>query len=244
MLNIAISGYGQMGKEIERLCPDNDLNVTNIFDILNLPNPKKPYDFEVVIDFTEPSTAIKNIELFAGMGKNIVLGTTGWYDQKDEVEKIINDHNVGMIWGSNFSVGVNLFFKIIDSASSLINNLDMFDVMIHEMHHKRKKDSPSGTAESLAEIVLKNIDRKTKSEKNALLDQEIDPSSLHVSSTRGGEITGRHTIYMDSIADSIELTHRAKNRSGFALGSILAAKWIAGKKGMFEFRDVFSEIIG
>jgi 4-hydroxy-tetrahydrodipicolinate reductase len=241
-LKIAISGYGQMGKAIEKLCPENDIEVTNVFDILNLPNPNHDYDFEVVIDFTQPDTAVKNVETFAKMGKNIVLGTTGWYDKKEYIEHTSKHHNIGLIWGSNFSVGVNLFFKVIESASSLINNLDMFDAMIHEMHHKRKKDSPSGTAESIAEIVLQNLDRKTEIEKNALLDSSIKPEQLHVSSTRGGEITGRHTLYIDSIADSIELTHRAKNRSGFALGAILSAKWIADKKGMYEFRDVFSQI--
>lgn len=241
-LKIAISGYGQMGKEIESLAKENDCEVVQIFDQDNPPILSNFKDFDVAIDFSIPDTVFPNISEFAKAGKNIVLGTTGWYERSDELQKIIDDNNVGLIWGSNFSVGVNLFFRIIESASKLAGNLDNFDWMIHEMHHKRKKDSPSGTAESLAKIILDNVTSKNFIERDKI-DGEVDSSKLHVSSTRGGEINGRHTIYLDSISDSIELTHRAKNRKGFAGGSLLAAKWISGKKGFFNYSDVFSDII-
>jgi 4-hydroxy-tetrahydrodipicolinate reductase len=239
-LKIALSGYGQMGRQIHELSEKANCEVVKTFD--NSPNANDLDGFDVVIDFTEPSSVFSNVRLFAEAGKNIVLGTTGWYDRESELKEIISSNGTGLIWGSNFSVGVNLFFRIIESASKLAGNLDDFDWMIHEMHHKRKKDSPSGTAESLAKIVVDNVSSKNGIEVNRI--DEVDSSKLHVSSTRGGEINGRHTIYMDSISDSIELTHRAKNRKGFATGSLLAAKWIADKKGFFNYSDVFEEIIG
>lgn len=241
-LKIALSGYGQMGKEIDSLANENGCEVVQIFDEKNVPQKTEFKNFDVVIDFTVPNVAKKNLISFAEKGKNVVMGTTGWYDNKDEFKEIVDKNDIGFIWGSNFSIGVNLFFKIIENASKLAGNLDSFDWMIHEMHHKRKKDSPSGTAESLADIIIKNVNSKSGKETNKI-DGQVDSSKLHVSSTRGGEINGRHTIYIDSISDSIELTHRAKNRKGFAQGSIVAANWIYSKKGFFNFKDVFEEII-
>lgn len=241
-LKIAISGYGQMGEQIESLASDIGYEVVQIFDLENPPKAEDCKDFEVAIDFTMPRSVFANVEEFAKAKKKVVLGTTGWYHRSKDLEKIIWQNDSALIWGSNFSVGVNLFFKIIESASKLAGDLDEFDWMIHEIHHKRKKDSPSGTAETLASIILKNVRSKKLIERDRIEDQ-INPAALHVSSTRGGEITGRHTVFLDSISDSLELTHRAKSRKGFAYGALLAANWISDKRGFYNYSEVFEDII-
>jgi 4-hydroxy-tetrahydrodipicolinate reductase len=240
---IAIVGYGAMGKTIETLAKDGGYVITDIFDKDYPIDPTQTYDFDVAIDFTLPNTVLDNIKTLSNMGKNIIVGTTGWYAKADEVKAIVEQSGNALVWGSNFSIGVQMYFKIIRYASALVNNLDFYDVMLTEMHHKRKKDSPSGTAETMAKIVLENIDRKTDTEYETT-HGEIDNSKLHVSSIRGGEITGTHTMYLDSLADTIELTHRAKNRTGFASGSLLAANWALGKKGFYSFDQILSEIWG
>lgn len=237
---IAIVGYGQMGKQIESLAKDKGFEVAEIFDT-NKPLKDGYFDFDVAIDFTYPDTVFENVKILASKGKNIVLGTTGWYNKKSELENIVNESNIGLVWGSNFSVGVQTFFRIVQQAARLIDKLDDFDVMVHEMHHKRKKDSPSGTAVSISQFLLNEIRRKNKIE-TARIDDEIGDDVIHVSSTRGGEVFGRHTVYLDSISDSIELSHRAKSRAGFALGSLEAAKWIHEKKGFWEFTQVMEDI--
>lgn len=238
---IAIVGYGNMGKEIEALAKRDGYIITDVFDLNNPLRDNVNYEFDVAIDFTFPDTVLKNVMILAEHKKSIVLGTTGWYDYKKEVKDIVEKNNVGLVWGSNFSIGMQMFFRITKEASRLMNKVENFDIMMHEMHHARKKDSPSGTAVSLANIIIEQVASKTKIEKNAI-DGQIANDVLHVSSTRGGEVTGRHTVYIDSVSDSIELTHRAKNRSGFALGSLTAANWINKNKGFHSFDDLLNNI--
>lgn len=238
---LALVGYGAMGRVIEKLAKDKGYTITDIFDTDNPLEAEANYDFDVAIDFTYPDTVARNIKLLSGQGKSIIVGTTGWYDKKDELTDLVIKNGTGLVWGSNFSVGVQMYFKIVKYASKLVNFLDSYDVMVNEMHHKRKRDSPSGTAEIMSKIITSNIDRKTGTEFNAI-NGEVDNSKLHVSSTRGGEITGIHTMYIDSLADSIELTHTAKNRTGFALGSLLAANWVQDKKGFYSFNEILTDI--
>ncbi|MFP4369801.1 MAG: 4-hydroxy-tetrahydrodipicolinate reductase, partial [Candidatus Kapaibacterium sp.] len=183
----------------------------------------------------------ENVELFSSMGKNIVLGTTGWYDKKDEIEKIVKKQGNGLIWGSNFSIGMQMLFRIVRKAAALMDKVDGYDIMLHEMHHMRKKDSPSGSGISLANIILDEVSRK-KGIFSETAHEQINPNKLHLSSTRGGEIHGTHTVYLDSLSDTIELTHRAKNRSGFAKGALTAARWIKGKTGFYKFDDILDEL--
>lgn len=240
-LKIALIGYGAMGKEIERIAIEKGIVVTDIFDIDSKIDPNKKYEFDVAIDFTQPDSIKHNLLACANLKKNIVIGTTGWYDKKDEFKSIVQESDIACVWGSNFSVGMQMFFRIVSSAASIVEKADDYDIMIHELHHKRKKDSPSGSAISIANIILDKVSRK-----KGILDDTarelIDEELIHLSSTRGGEITGIHTVYLDSYADVLELTHRAKNRTGFAVGSLLAAQWILGKKGFHDFSDVLNEI--
>jgi len=238
---IAIIGYGSMGKEIERLAKEQNIIVTDIFDFDNKLSDKK-YDFDVAIDFSFPDSVEENLRIISAIKKNLVIGTTGWYQKKEEFAKLICKEGIGVVYGSNFSIGMQMFYRIVKNASHILNSVNGYDIMIHELHHKRKIDSPSGTANSLAQIIIEELDSKneilTETSKERIL-----PGQLHVTSTRGGEIAGTHTVYIDSIADTIELTHRAKNRTGFAIGALEAAKWIFGKKGFFQFTDVMDAIL-
>jgi 4-hydroxy-tetrahydrodipicolinate reductase len=238
-LKIAIVGYGQMGNRIEALANESgNFIVTDIFDTNN---PITGGDYQVAIDFTKPDSAFENVEKLAGLGKNIVLGTTGWYSDEEKMKNIIDDNGVGLVWGSNFSVGVQMFFRIIRATAKLVDKMDGYDVFAHEIHHKRKKDSPSGTAESIGKILLEELSGKS-SLGTGRMDEPISPDKLHFSSSRGGEIFGRHTVYLDSLADTIELQHNAKSRDGFALGSLKAAEWIFDKKGFYSFDEVMDDI--
>ncbi|MBN9399431.1 MAG: 4-hydroxy-tetrahydrodipicolinate reductase ['Candidatus Kapabacteria' thiocyanatum] len=241
---IALVGHGAMGREIERLAPQTPCAITRIYD------EARPFDaatvnddIDVVIDFTQPDAVLATVETAARHGIDVVIGTTGWMQHMDRVKGICDRHGVGLIHGSNFSVGVQLFFRLVRAASILVQDVTEYDVMIHEWHHRRKKDSPSGTALTMAGIVLDELDRKTRIVTDAINDTPIAADMLHVSSTRGGEIVGRHVLTLDSAADRIELTHDARNRSGFALGALLAAEWIHGKTGVYDFTDVFPEIM-
>lgn len=239
---IAIVGYGAMGREIESIAKQKSLRIGGIYDIDSPLQQAKKLDFDVAIDFSLPEAAADNICFLAEQGKNTVVGTTGWYERLDEMKQIIEKAGTGLVWGSNFSIGMQVFFRIVRNAARLINKVDGYDIMAHEMHHSRKKDSPSGTARSLAEIIIEEFGSKEE----AMFETahgKINPEQIHVSSTRGGEITGRHTVYLDSHADTIELMHNAKNRSGFAAGAVEAALWIAGRKGFYDFRDVMDSIL-
>lgn len=241
-IKIAILGYGKMGKEIESIALNHNLIISDVFDINKPININHQYDFDVAIDFTQPDAVLNNVKILADMNKNIVVGTTGWENNFETISNIVKQKNIGLIFGSNFSIGMQLFMRITESAANMINNIDDYDIFLHEIHHNMKKDSPSGTALTLAKIILSKVKNKTQilgSTTNGL----INTNQLHVTSTRGGKIAGTHTVYIDSEADTIELTHRAKNRTGFASGAVAAAKWIADKKGIFDFSIVFEDII-
>lgn len=240
MLKTAIVGYGSMGKMIEELAEPKDLQITKTYDVNNKLSSEKNFDFETAIEFSTPDSVLENIKILAENGINTVVGTTGWYDNLDEVKHIISHNGTGLIYGTNFSIGMQLFMRIVENASKLVNNFGEYDAMMHEMHHKRKKDSPSGSATTLAEIMIENLQNKTKIDPEAQ-HKSIEKGSLHVSSTRGGEITGTHTVFFDSLADTIELTHRARNRKGFALGAVKAAHYIRKRSGVYDFANVFEK---
>ena len=183
---------------------------------------------DVALDFSQPDAVLPNIEAAARAGVNLVVGTTGWLDARDRVERTIRESGIGLIFGSNFSVGMNLFFEIVALRAKIVGKVPQYDPYIVEEHHRAKKDAPSGTALSLLEL----LKRHGKSD------------SPGVASVRAGFIPGNHVVGYDSESDTIILEHRARGRQGFAEGAILAARWIKGKKGLYEFRDVFREIIG
>jgi len=159
-----------------------------------------------------------------------------------KVEALVKKNDIGLIYASNFSLGVNIFFHLIRAAAQMMNRFSDYDAFIQEIHHKNKLDSPSGTALTMGQIVLKNLNRK-KELLNETSHDKIRPEQLHVSSIRSGSVVGTHVLSFDSEADTIELKHTAKNRSGLALGALLAAEWIIGKKGLFTMNDLFQDLL-
>ncbi len=240
-IKIALVGYGRMGKEIEGVA-GSDVIISARYDIDN-PLPEQiAEEFDVAIDFSNPGSVAGNVRTLARNHRNIVIGTTGWYSRMQEMESIVKSAGICCVWGSNFSIGVNLFFRIVEQAARLLDKVDGYDVAVHEMHHRHKKDSPSGTAITIADIILQNYSRKTETCSEAV-QGEIPPGTLHVSSQRVGEVPGTHTVIMDSAADTIELTHRARGRKGLALGALSAAKWTIGREGFYSFNEVMGELL-
>ena len=245
MIKLAIIGYGQMGNLIEKLATEYDFEIVSIIDPLldNEISKESLAGAEVCIEFTTPDVAFTNIQKICDLGKNMVVGTTGWLDKLDAVRKLVQKNEIGMVYGSNFSFGMNLFFQMFNSATKLMNKIEDYEVFGLELHHNIKKDSPSGTAKILSDIVLKNTDGKTSAQFEKL-DRKIKKNEFHFGSVRAGNIPGTHLIGFDSAADTIELKHTARNREGLAIGALKAAEWITKKKGLYDFTAHFSEIIG
>lgn len=245
MANIAICGYGRMGRQIEKILADRGISPVATIDsyapdaMFKEINRESLKGVSVVIDFSAPETVFENIEKFVDAGVNVVMGTTGWYDKIDQVKEMVGD-KIGFLWSGNYSLGVNLYFKIIEYASKLISKFDSYDPMVHEFHHKEKKDSPSGTALMIADFVKKGYENRKDKIATERLDRKIDEKEIHVSSTRGGYIPGTHIVAYDSLVDTIELKHTARTREGFAAGAVSAALWLDGKKGFFKFEEIFS----
>ncbi len=253
-MNIIISGYGRMGKIIEKFAVQKGHSIIATVDPVSVDASEKNLSEEiinkadVVIDFSIPASALKNAEAVCSAGKKIVMGTTGWYSEMNKMRAFAETGKLAgtgsaIIWSGNFSLGVNIFFSILDKTSSIMNSFSEYDPFIHEFHHNQKADSPSGTAVMLGEILLKNIDRKT-SVVSEELKRKIYPEELHISSTRGGSVPGTHMVYFDSPVDTIELRHTARGREGFASGAVTAAEWIENKSGFFDINDMMKDIIG
>jgi len=244
-MKLALAGYGKMGHEIESVAKSRRHEIVGIYDIdkpLSLEDLKAKSP-DAIIDFTQPDTVVANVKIYAGAKIPTVIGTTGWDAEVPKVKKMIEDAGIGCVIGSNYSIGVNLFLKIVASASKLIDAAD-YDIFITEAHHRMKKDFPSGTALRISEAVLSGSTSKTKAISELQQGEAISAESILISSIRAGAITGTHTVGFDSEEDTIELTHRAKSRRGFALGAVRAAEWIAGKKGFYRFEEHISEILG
>ncbi|HLC96450.1 MAG TPA: dihydrodipicolinate reductase C-terminal domain-containing protein [Candidatus Nanoarchaeia archaeon] len=234
-MDIAIIGYGKMGHTIEKVAVERGLTVTVKIDPAAPDATHKEIsrealeDVDVCIEFTAPEVAVSNIKKIAELKKDIVVGTTGWYDQMAEVKRIVEQNDIGFIYSPNFSIGVNIFFESIKHISKLMKNVDAYGVAMTEIHHIHKKDAPSGTAKKIAEIIKKHIGR-------------ID--DVDIKSIREGEVPGTHTVTFESGADRIKLEHEAKNREGFAEGAVIAAEWIVDKNGFFTIEDLMKDVIG
>ena len=234
-MNIAIIGYGRMGQEIEKIARNRGINIQSIIDpnAKNAThgeiNEKSMKNVDVCIDFTRPDAVLENIKRISKFRKNIVVGTTGWYDRLDEARKIVKNADIGLIYAPNFSIGVNIFFRIVENAAKIMDKFDDYDVFGYELHHSKKLDSPSGTAKAIEKILAQNIRRKKE---------------INFTSVRSGNIPGTHAVGFDSTADTIELKHVARNREGFAAGALMAAEWIRNKKGFYSIDDMMNGLIG
>ena len=235
-MKIALIGYGKMGKEIEQILIARghtipliiDLNNTNDLDTAHLQK------VDVAIEFTTPSTAYGNVVKCLEEGVPVVCGTTAWLDKLPEVEQLCKEKNGAFFYASNYSIGVNIFFEINRRLSQLMNRFGEYDVTIEETHHTQKKDAPSGTAVTLAEGVLENLDRKQK----WVCGTTTVPEELEVVAIRRSVVPGTHTVTYESDVDALSITHMAKSRRGFALGAVLAAEFLHGKTGIFSMKDL------
>ena len=238
---IALVGYGKMGKAIETIALQKSFEITGIFDINDHITNVKNLDFDIAIDFTNPEVVLSNVKYLISQGKNVIIGTTGWYDQMDSIRELTEKYNVGVVWGSNFSIGMQFFMQIASKASELLTAMDEFNVGIIDIHHINKLDAPSGTAHTLANIIIEN---NPKYSSLTLDSQESvrDNSKLPVTSMRLGNVIGEHTVKIDSPYEEIELTHSAKNRYGFANGVLLAANWLHNKRGFYSFDKVLESL--
>jgi 4-hydroxy-tetrahydrodipicolinate reductase len=206
-------------------------------------DPDALYDADVVIDFSVPDVALDHIRTYCTWQQPAVIGTTGWYDEQDTVASWVEAHEATLLYAANFSMGVALLRRAVAGVLPLVEQLPDYDAYLHEMHHTRKLDSPSGTAHVLAQMVVDGLTRKSHVETETQ-HQRIDPAALHVSSTRAGEVFGEHTVGFDSAFDRVEFIHRAKNRRGFAFGALRAAEWLPGRRGLFTLDDVLADWLG
>jgi 4-hydroxy-tetrahydrodipicolinate reductase len=244
-MNIALIGYGKMGQIIERFAIERGhevvlkIGIDNLAD-LTVSNLRKA---DVAIDFSTPDAAINNIYTCFDANVPLVVGTTGWYGQLQEIKDECLRRNNTLLYGSNFSIGVNLFFHINEVLAKVMNNYPVYDVQVEEIHHTQKLDSPSGTAMTLAEGIIENLDRKSEWVNEVDGSPEIEvlkQEQVLIASQRIENIPGTHTVIYSSEVDEIELKHTAHSRAGFALGAVVAAEWLQNKQGFYNISDIFN----
>lgn len=233
-MKIALIGYGAMGQIIETLAKKAGDEIAVVIDEAQgslsarelAEKLKGAPAIDVAIDFSAAEAVPRNIEACCLAGIAIVEGTTGWNSELESVKRIVAETHGALVFGANFSVGVNIFYRIVSAASELFAQFPEYEPFIEEQHHSRKKDAPSGTALKLKSLVEEKVDR-----------------DFSVSSTRAGNIPGTHTVGFDGPADQVTLTHTARSREGFAAGALVAAKWVVGKRGVWEFTEVMDEVL-
>jgi len=224
---LAIVGYGKMGRLIEQLAPEYGFETALKLDEFNNAGfqgltPENFRGIDVAVDFSVPDAVRRNVEGIAALGVNLVIGTTGWLEQEPEVRQAVDRYGIGLVWSPNYSIGVQVFFRLVSEAARLLATQTEYGAWAWEIHHSSKKDAPSGTLRKLVEEMA-----------NAGYSRQIDTSS-----NRAGSHPGTHEIGFDSTADTITLRHVARSREGFARGALKAAQWVIGKKGFYEFSEV------
>lgn len=234
-MKLALIGYGKMGKEIESIALERGHSI--VFKV-NSGNKNFPVsdlrDCDVAIEFTNPDSVIKNIEKCFLGNVPIVIGTTGWYQHFSEIKSLCEKGNHSMLYATNFSIGVNIFFELNKRLAKWMDEQKNYEVSVEEIHHTQKLDAPSGTGITIAEDIVKNISRKNK----WISGESKNETDLNIFSKRIDNIPGTHIVKYSSSIDDIEIKHVAHNRKGFALGAVLAAEWLKDKKGIFTINDV------
>jgi len=232
-MNIILLGYGKMGKAIERIALERGHTIAARIDAENH-EELNTVQGDVVIEFSHPDAAFDNIRQCLERGLPVVSGTTGWLDRRGEIEALCNRKKGTFFYASNYSLGVNIFFKVNEFLSRIMNGFDSYEPMLAEIHHTEKKDAPSGTAITLAEGVLKYVSRK----QSWVHDRATPaPGELGIVSSRVGLVPGTHSVKYTSAIDDIEIKHTAHTRDGFALGAVLVAEWIKGRQGLLNMDD-------
>jgi 4-hydroxy-tetrahydrodipicolinate reductase len=237
-MRIALIGYGKMGKVIESIALSKHHQIVLKIDIGN------PQDFtkanlqkaDVAIEFTRPDAAVENIKKCLEFGVPVVIGTTGWLQELDNIQKICQKKDGAMLWASNFSIGVNIFFEMNRYLAQMMNHAPQYEVTTEEIHHTHKLDAPSGTSITIAQDLIAILDKK----QSWVNHSSKNPNELEIISKRIDPAPGTHTINYHSNVDSIEIKHTAHSREGFAAGAVAAAEWLVGKKGCFQMRDMLA----
>lgn len=229
-MKIALLGYGKMGQTIERIALERGHEIVLKKDEFNTYEGLS--DADVAIDFSIPAVAVENISSCFYDNVPVISGTTGWLDRYDEMVALCEEKKGAFISSSNFSLGVNLFFGLNEYLAKMMSKFDSYKVDMEEIHHTQKLDAPSGTAISLAKGVIENSNYTNWTMENP------NSNEIHIEALRIGDVPGTHTVTYNSGIDSIEIKHTAHNREGFALGAVIAAEWIVGKKGVFSMKDV------
>ena len=241
-MKIALIGYGKMGKMIEQIALDRGHEIVSIIDVNNQEDFDSPEfaSADVAIEFTTPQAAYGNYLKAFKHNVKVVSGSTGWMnDHGDDVRRMCSEEGQTLFWASNFSIGVAIFSAVNRYLAKIMNGFEQYDAHMEETHHIHKIDAPSGTAITLAEEIVENLDRKTswiKGQENV----PYDAKTLRVDSLRRGEVPGIHTVRYDSEADCITITHDAHSRKGFALGAVLAAEYTANHNGLLTISDMFN----
>lgn len=240
-MRIGLIGMGKMGKALTLVIKDSAHEIVARFDIKKPMAKDSITRCDALIDFSVADALEENLNIALEMNIPLVSGTTGWYDKIDVYKKKVKAADGSFLYASNFSIGVLLFHRLLAQAAELYNPFSQYDFAIHEVHHNQKEDSPSGTALTLANEVLKKLNSKS-SLHIANPENKIASDKLQVSSSRVGSVPGTHTLFIESKQDSIEVTHRAHGRTGFANGAIKAAEWLVGKKGFYTMDDMINSL--
>ncbi len=242
-LKIALVGYGKMGQavEAEAIARGHEICLRANRENFHAATLLQPQDCDCIIEFTRPESALANFRTLLPNGIPIVTGTTGWFSELDSLTTEVATARGTFMYSSNFSVGVNVLFKLNAMLAKLMNAYPEYDCFVEEAHHRHKKDAPSGTALHLAHQMIEHLDRKGRVSNEELRHRAPEADELSVAATRAGEIVGTHRVSYVSAIDEIKISHQAFNRRGFALGAVIAAEWIQGRKGVFEFSEVFDQ---
>ncbi len=243
-MKIALLGYGKMGRIIEQFALDRGHEIVLKITSANQEdlNAERLRQADVAIDFSTPGTVLGNIEACFEADVPVVVGTTGWYAKLQEVKDRCVERNKSLLYGSNFSIGVNVFFHVNKILARIMNRYPQYDVLVEEIHHTQKLDAPSGTAITIAEGILDGLDRKGEWVGELVGDnQEVIPRAdqLLIESHRLEDVPGTHTVIYSSEVDDIEFKHKAHSRAGFALGAVVAAEWLQGRQGFYSVKDIF-----
>lgn len=246
-MKIALVGTGQMGAAVEAVASERGHSVVSRFDskrpLAEAEGPGALGGADVVIDFSLPSVVVGHLERYCDWNVAAVVGTTGWDDRIEAVRARVAASEAALLHAPNFSLGVALLVRALRGITPLLEQLPEYDVYVHEVHHTRKVDSPSGTALHLARVLVDGLSRKERIETETR-HERIAPEALHVSSTRAGSVVGHHTVGLDSPYDALTFTHDAKNRRGFAFGAVRAAEWLPGRRGFYTLDDLLADWTG
>ncbi|MFP4382706.1 MAG: 4-hydroxy-tetrahydrodipicolinate reductase [Spirochaetia bacterium] len=247
-MRVMLVGYGRMGREIEGILIDRGHTVSTRIDA----DPDKGDHGEItdnllaecdmVIEFSLAPAVLPHVKAYSRAGTPAVIGTTGWEQDREQVKSTVENSGGTLLWGSNFSIGAHILLALTQKAAEIAGSIDEYDIFVHETHHTGKKDSPSGTALTIAKRILDSCGSKHTIVTEAL-HRQIEPGELHVSSSRGGSVPGTHSVFLDSEADTVELRHTARSRRGFALGAVKAAEWLKDRKGFLQIEDFITDLI-